>query len=164
MKKNLVITAIMSIATTIWATNTPSHLLPGETLKAMTTIETDKEVKSDFRLPSHDWSILTAKDLRGKHEIFDIKNNKEHIFLYRVSPGAEIGVKEHDTWEEVVIINGSLEWLNASGQTQQILSTGAYVNRPPHIKHGPFKAGDKGCLMYVRMYAESSLRRGNVHM
>lgn len=154
MNKNLVIIAIMSIAPNLWATNAPvSHSLSRDTLITITAIETSKDVKNDFKLPSHDWSVLTAKDLQGTHEILDIKNDKEHIFLYRVSPGAEIGIKEHDNWEEVVIINGTLGWLNSSGQTQQILGTGAYVNRPPHIKHGPFKAGDKGCLMFVRMYS-----------
>ena len=55
-------------------------------------------------------------------------------------------------WEEVAIISGTLEWLDANGKSQQILSTGAYVNRPPHVKHGPFKAGNNGCLMYVKMH------------
>lgn len=152
--KNLVITVIMSLTTNVWATSTLTpHSLTNSTLKPITIIETGKDIKSDFIIPSHDWSILNSKDLRGKHEIFDIKNEKEHVFLYRVSPGAEIGIKEHDNWEEVVIINGTLEWLDSSGHTQQILGTGAHVNRPPHIKHGPFKAGDKGCLMYVRMYS-----------
>lgn len=142
-KKNLVIAVIISITTNIWATSTPTP----------NSFDTNKNIKSDFKLPSNGWSTLTAKDLRGKHEIFDIENGKEHLFLYRVSPGAEIGIKEHDNWEEVVIIDGTLEWLDSSGRTQQILGTGAYVDRPPHIKHGPFKSGDKGCLMYVRMHS-----------
>jgi len=110
-------------------------------------------IKSDFKLTSNNWTVLSAKDLQGKHEIFDIKNGKEHVFLYRVSPRAEIGVKEHETWEEVTIISGTLEWLDATGHPQQILGTGAYVDRPPHIKHGPFRAGNEGCLMYVRMHS-----------
>ena len=145
---------IIGVATNLWATDTLSpHASLSEPAKPMAAIEASKTIKSDFILPSHGWSVLTAKDLQGKHEIFDIKNKKEHIFLYRVSPGAKIGIKAHDDWEEVVIINGSLEWLDANGHTQQVLGTGAYVNRPPHVPHGPFKAGNQGCLMYVRMHS-----------
>ena len=111
------------------------------------------KIQSDFTLPSTNWSAITADVLRGKHEIFDIKNGNEHIFFYRISPGGEIGMKEHDTWEETVIISGSLAWLDTNGKPQQILNTGAYVNRPPHVKHGPFRAGNNGCLMYVKMHS-----------
>ena len=110
-------------------------------------------IKSDFTIPVDAWSDISSKDMHGKHEILDVKKDKEHIFLYRVSPGAEIPIKEHDAWEEVVIISGTLEWLDSSGKTEQVLGTGAYVNRPPHIKHGPFKAGNEGCLMNVRMHS-----------
>lgn len=112
----------------------------------------DKKMKSDFILPPNSWSTITAPDLRGKHEIFNIKNDKEHIFLYRISPSSEIGIKEHDTWEEVAIISGTLKWLDINGKSEQILGTGAYVNRAPHIKHGPFKAGKQGCVMYVKIH------------
>lgn len=112
----------------------------------------DNKIKSDFILPLNNWSTIVANDLHGKHEIFEIKNDKEHIFFYRISPGGEIGIKEHDNWEEVAIISGTLEWLDANGKSEQILSTGAYVNRPPHVKHGPFRAGNNGCLMYVKMH------------
>src|SRR4029079_8502750 len=88
---------------------------------------------NDFMLPVNNWTTIVASGLRGKHEIFNIKNDKEHIFLYRISPGGEIDIKEHDTWEEVAIIDGSLEWLNKAGNSEQILNTGAYVNRPPHV-------------------------------
>lgn len=111
------------------------------------------EIKSDFILPSTQWIEIKADDFRGKHETFDIRNDKEHIFLYRVSPHGEMGVKEHTMWEEVAIISGTLEWLNNNGKAMQILGTGAYVNRPPHVKHGPFRAGNEGCLMYVRMHS-----------
>ncbi len=111
------------------------------------------KIKSDFILPSNEWFIITAADLRGKHEIFNIKNDKEYIFLYRISPGGETGIKEHDTWEEVAIVSGTLEWLDTNGKSEQILGTGAYVNRAPHVKHGPFKAGKHGCVMYVKMHS-----------
>ncbi|HHT9168441.1 TPA: hypothetical protein ACT7HB_002076 [Legionella pneumophila] len=155
INKNLLIIVIIIFTTHVWATNKPTtNSMFNDTLtKPITIIDPGKEITSDFTLPSHGWSILSSKDLRGKHEIFDIKNEKEHLFLYRVGPRAEIGIKEHDDWEEVVIINGTLEWLNPNGQTQQILGIGAYVNRSPHTKHGPFRAGNKGCLMYVRMYS-----------
>lgn len=110
-------------------------------------------LKSDFTPPlDNNWSIIKAKDLYGKHEIMDIKNDSEHIFFYRISPGGEIGIKEHDNWEEVAIISGTLEWLDVNGKTEQVLRMGAYVNRPPHVKHGPFRAGSDGCLMYVKMH------------
>ena len=101
----------------------------------------NNEIKSDFILPSTHWSTITDSDLRGKHEIFDIRNDNEHIFLYRIGPRGETSIKEHTMWEEVAIISGTLEWLDMNGNRQQILSTGSYVNRPPHVKHGPFRAG-----------------------
>ena len=60
----------------------------------------------------------------------------------------------HDNWEEVVIVQGTLIWLNDSNNNGKdfVIQTGGYVNRKPLIKHGPFKAGPDGCLMYVRHY------------
>jgi hypothetical protein len=139
--KKLLLCLLISNQAIGWSTNS-----------AITNPSGPVNLKSDFKMHSSNWMTLSAKDIRGKHEIFDIKNGKEHIFLYRVSPRAEMGIKEHDTWEEVIIINGTLEWLDATGHTQQTLSTGAYVDRPPQIKHGPFRAGNEGCLMYVRMH------------
>ncbi len=99
---------------------TVGHAVPRESAKGL---------KSDFILPVQGWQQLISDKVRGRHEIFNVREGKEKIFLYRTGPGAEIAVQEHDLWEECVIIEGSLEWLDSSGNIQQVLRTGFGVKK-----------------------------------
>ena len=58
------------------------------------------------------------------------------------------GVQIHDFWEEVYILEGSMTDLNL-GQT---FSAGDYACRPPGMHHGPWVAGEAGCLTFEVRY------------
>ena len=115
----------------------------------------------DFMSPKN-WEIIQKQGLHGIHEVLILSNtlNEENetgekVFLYQMGPEAKISdAIAHDTWEQVVIIEGELAWLNQDEihSVQCLIEKGGYVNRPPHIMHGPFRAGSKGCLMFVRLY------------
>jgi hypothetical protein len=61
--------------------------------------------------------------------------------LLRFKPGAFTSEPfEHDYWEEVFQISGSL---TVGGET---FRPWTYAVRPPHTPHGPFRS-DEGCLL-----------------
>ena len=60
-------------------------------------------------------------------------------------------VLSHEFNEEVWIIDGELEWLDADGGIVQRLPKNSYVCRPPHVPHGPFRS-QTGCLILVSFY------------
>ena len=61
--------------------------------------------------------------------------------LLRFQPGAFTSEPfEHDYWEEVFQISGSL---TVGGET---FRPWTYAVRPPHTPHGPFRS-DEGCLL-----------------
>ncbi|HXW52499.1 MAG TPA: hypothetical protein VEL47_00210 [Myxococcota bacterium] len=125
------------------------------------TTECNASYLSDFIAPGS-WTRLEKPSLIGLHEVLTIANNLdeqsmsgEKILLYRLSPHAIISeVARHDTWEEVVITEGQLAWLNQdeTQSVQTVLEVGSYVNRAPYVPHGPFRAGPDGCQMFVRYY------------
>lgn len=116
---------------------------------------------SDFTIPGQ-WEALEKPSLIGLHEVLITANsldeeNKtgEKVLLYRLGPHAIINeVGMHDSWEQVVITHGQLAWLNQDDEQsiETVLEVGSYVNRAPHIPHGPFRAGPDGCQMFVRYY------------
>jgi hypothetical protein len=66
--------------------------------------------------------------------------------LTRFQPGADttaFGAKAHDFPEEILIVSGRLY----DGAFGLWLETGHYASRPPGERHGPFRAGAKGCLV-----------------
>ena len=80
-------------------------------------------------------------------------------FLLKMPPNTKITtISSHPSFEEVLIISGQLYWMNNdfTNILQTIHSCG-YVNRKPHIPHGPFQSHPQfGCLMFVRLYYPSS--------
>ena len=68
--------------------------------------------------------------------------------LLRFAPGVRTGESiAHDFWEEVLIVEGSLEDLGL-GRT---FSTGMYACRPPGMRHGPY-ACPRGALLFETRY------------
>ena len=125
------------------------------------SVESMISYPSDFTTPGH-WKPLEKPTLIGLHEVLVISNNLdeaartgEKILLYRLSPDAIINeAAVHDSWEEVLITQGHLAWLNQdeAQSVQTILEVGSYVNRAPYVPHGPFKADSDGCQMFVRYH------------
>ncbi len=54
---------------------------------------------------------------------------------------------EHDFWEEVIIIEGSL----IDTRLNQEFTKGMYGCRPPGMKHGPYKSPN-GCVTFEARY------------
>ena len=70
--------------------------------------------------------------------------------ILRFSPGTDTtpnGVQNHDFWEEVYILEGSLTDLTL-GET---FTTGMYACRPPGMTHGPW-VSPGGCVMFEARY------------
>lgn len=110
-------------------------------------------LKSDFVMPNKKWNLIKDADHSGLQKLLLIKSSsKEKVYLYWMNPGSETKIQSHPQSEDVVIVQGSLFWLNEDKSTQKKLTIGDYVERNGNLKHGPFKAGPDGCLMYVRLY------------
>ncbi|MQA03117.1 MAG: cupin [Streptosporangiales bacterium] len=70
--------------------------------------------------------------------------------MLKLEPGCDTsknGVQEHDFWEEVYILEGSMSDLRL-GQT---FPAGSYACRPPGMPHGPWTSED-GCLTFEVRY------------
>ena len=90
----------------------------------------------------------------------DKKRRGEKIFFMKMPPNSLISsISKHDTFEQVLIVKGSLYWLNTDLSIQSEINIGGYVNRAPNIEHGPFKSHERdGCLMFVRLYYKKKIR------
>ena len=70
--------------------------------------------------------------------------------MLRLAPGADttpLGVQEHDFWEEVYILEGSLHDL----ALDRTFAAGMYACRPPGMQHGPWTSPE-GCLTFEVRY------------
>ncbi|MGQ0804406.1 MAG: cupin domain-containing protein [Actinomycetota bacterium] len=66
------------------------------------------------------------------------------------APGTDttpMGVQRHEFWEEVWILEGSIEDLSL----WQTFSAGMYACRPPGMPHGPWRS-DEGCKTFEVRY------------
>jgi hypothetical protein len=113
---------------------------------------TGKEHREFFNIDlSSGWETIApgieAKTLAGS---LDEPAGKGHLNrLARWAPNAEIdAVRVHEFYEEVLVVEGTL--LVASQEPPhrfEAFRAPAFACRPPHAKHGPFKAGPEGCLL-----------------
>ncbi len=73
----------------------------------------------------------------------------DYTRILRFDPGIETGeVLEHDFWEEVLIIEGSLVDKTLHREFTKVM----YACRPPGMKHGPYRTPN-GCMTFeVRCY------------
>ena len=103
-----------------------------------------------------DYRKFKAEPVAGPVEMVERVISKDETTgdLVRVlewPPGTDTtpyGVQEHDYWEEVYIIEGSMIDLTLN----QEFTAGMVASRPPGMKHGPWKSPD-GCKMFeVRYY------------
>ena len=76
--------------------------------------------------------------------------------MLRFAPGTDTtpaGAQEHDFWEEVCIIEGSLHDLTL----ERTFTAGMYACRPPGMRHGPWTSPG-GCLTFEVRYTEGAQR------
>lgn len=90
---------------------------------------------------------IEAKTLAGQ---LDDAARKGHMTrLSRWAPLAEINeVREHAFYEEVFVVAGT--FLVASQEPPhafEAFHAYSFATRPPHVQHGPFRAGEEGCIL-----------------
>ena len=119
----------------------------------------DQYVPCDFTSPQSGWEpYIGGDDAIGEYQQMIIKDDgwdpergtgSIQMFL-RCSPGAAFSLPHaHEYNEYVLITQGELIWMNEDGTVQSSLRAGSYVDRDPHMYHGPFTVGDEGCTMYL---------------
>lgn len=72
--------------------------------------------------------------------------------VLRFEPGTDTspnGVQEHDFWEEVFVLTGSLTDLRLGTR----FTAGMYACRPPGMPHGPWQSVD-GCTTFEVRYPD----------
>ena len=106
------------------------------------------DLSSGWETPPGYPESIEQKILAG---YLDEENNKgSRTRLLRFQPGAFTTEPfEHQYWEEVFQVSGSLE---VGGETFGPLT---YACRPPHTAHGPFASND-GCLLFEIHYFDPS--------
>jgi hypothetical protein len=69
--------------------------------------------------------------------------------IVRWAPHAAIdAIRVHDFYEEVFVAAGTLLVATPEDCARfEAFAAPAFACRPPHAKHGPFKAGPEGCLL-----------------
>jgi hypothetical protein len=95
---------------------------------------------------------IEAKLLAGS---MDEGARKGHLNrLVRWAPHAEIAaVRDHDFYEEVFVAKGVLLVASQDEPSRfDAFIAPAFACRPPHAKHGPFKAGPEGCLLFETQF------------
>jgi len=109
----------------------------------------------EFFDPAEVGWVDCAGDVPGLQEriLSAIPGTSTATRLLRFAPGVDTtrnGVQQHDFWEEVIILSGSLTDLTL-GET---FTKGMYACRPPGMRHGPWVAPD-GCLTFEVRYADT---------
>ena len=104
---------------------------------------------------SASWHQIKTKDHKGVQELLTVRSdNKEQTYLYWMSPHSETKIQVHQKMEDVIIVQGSLYWLNENNSIQKKLVVGDAVDRKPNVKHMSFlELVPEGCLMYVRFHS-----------
>ena len=73
--------------------------------------------------------------------------------LTRWAPGTDtssLGVQSHAFWEEVFILEGSIEDLTLG----EVFGRGFYACRPPAMKHGPWRTVEGVTQLEIRTHRQ----------
>ena len=68
------------------------------------------------------------------------KETKAHAFLSRWDPGAVLPLHAHPCLEQIYVLEGEYQYQG------KVYGPGSHTIRTAGYEHGPFKAGDKGCV------------------
>jgi hypothetical protein len=74
--------------------------------------------------------------------------------LVRWAPGATIdSVIVHEFYEEVLVVSGELLVGAGDDRTRfESFPAPSFACRPPGARHGPFRAGPEGCLLFENQF------------
>ena len=101
----------------------------------------------------HHWRACEG-DVTGEIEEMILSVDEEtgdFTRLLHFGPGADTspnGTLTHEVWEEVWIIEGTIEDLRLG----KAFGPGQYACRPPGMEHGPWKAGQDGAMTFEIRY------------
>jgi hypothetical protein len=95
---------------------------------------------------------IEAKILAGS---IDETRRKGYVSrLARWAPNAQIDeVRIHDFYEEVFVVSGTLHV--AAQEVPHVFEpfeAYSFACRPPFAKHGPFRAGEDGCIVFETQF------------
>src|SRR5919202_2162969 len=109
-------------------------------------------VEQEFAFPSAPWMPVEDGVAGTWYRLLSRdEGTGDYTRLLRFDPEVNtspIGVRTHDYWEEVYILEGDLTDLGL-GKT---FTAGMYACRPPGMRHGPWSSTD-GCLTFEVRYA-----------
>jgi anti-sigma factor ChrR (cupin superfamily) len=87
-----------------------------------------------------EWMRTSVPGLAVKVLALD-KETKAHALLSRWEPGAVFPPHAHLCMEQGYVLKGECEYQG------KVLGSGSHIIWPAGYKHGPFKAGDKRCVI-----------------
>jgi len=100
----------------------------------------------EFHLPVGPWGAMEGPVAGVRAQVLaEDPDTGDSTRLLRFDPGVDTsdqGVRTHDYWEEVYILEGDLTDLRLN----QTFAAGMYACRPPSMPHGPWRT-DCGALM-----------------
>ena len=112
-----------------------------------------KPEREFFAVNDIEWTPAQGGLIAGLYERILARNSDTGIAtrMLRFDPGTDTsaaGPQVHDFWEEVYIVEGTLEDLTLN----HLFVKGMYACRPPGMRHGPWLA-PQGCLTFEVRYA-----------
>ena len=116
----------------------------------------------EFHRPAGPW-VAAAGSVRGiwTQTLAEDPATGAYTGLVRYEPGVDtspLGVRVHDYWEEVYLLEGDLTDLRL-GET---FSAGMYACRPPGMAHGPWRTEHGVLMLEVRSRPSLGGSRHNI--
>lgn len=113
-----------------------------------------KKPELEFFLPEPDkWTrVPGAVDGLFEKALAGDASSGNYTRILRFDPGTDTspnGVLQHDFWEEVLIVSGSIIDLRLN----ETFSSGMYACRAPGMKHGPWRSPE-GCVTFEVRYKQ----------
>lgn len=96
----------------------------------------------DLDVATLEWMPIAGEEGLAEKILSHDAETGSHTRLLRIDPGYRSDkVLEHDFWEEVYLISGTV-FDHTLGKE---VVTGTYSHLPPHTKHGPYSS-EHGCM------------------
>jgi hypothetical protein len=110
------------------------------------------QLAREFELPAAPW-VEDDSVVRGiwSQMLSTDPDSGDQTGLLRYEPGVDtsaIGVRVHEYWEEVYILDGDLTDL----RLDQTFTRGMYAYRPPGMPHGPWRSEHGVLMLEIRRY------------
>lgn len=111
---------------------------------------------------------LRSKDNTWTKVLYDsldanAQTGHKSLLLY-IPPGLTLPPLELPVWQEVIVVSGVLNWLNADDTIQEAVRPYSHVIRPPGLPHGPFSTDESGpgCTMFCKWFYANNTVTANL--